>query len=110
ALARVESGSAARTDQDLSAEVRERATAWESVFRKTGIELTADVEDGLRGRVLPDAVGRDLDALLDDAAKFLPPGSRVEVHATVREGTVVVRVADDGPEVPADQLPTLMRR
>ncbi|GAB7035802.1 HAMP domain-containing sensor histidine kinase [Streptomyces sp. NPDC021749] len=110
ALARVESGTAALTEQDLSAEVRERVTAWDSVFRKAGIELTADVSDGLRGRVLPDAVGRILDALLDNAAKFLPPGSRVEVHATLRDGTVVVRVADDGPGVSEDQLPTLLRR
>ncbi|MFF4694449.1 sensor histidine kinase [Streptomyces chattanoogensis] len=110
ALARVESGTAELTEQDLSAAVQERVTAWGSVFHKAGIELTADVADGLRGRVLPDAVGRILDALLDNAAKFVPPGGRVEVHATLRDGAVVVRVADDGPGVPEDQLPTLLRR
>lgn len=110
ALARVESGTAALTDQDLSAEVRERTTAWGAVFCRTGIELTADVSEGLRGRMLPDAVGRVLDALLDNAAKFVPPGGRVEVRATRRDNAVVIRVADDGPGVPEDQLPTLLRR
>ncbi|MEU5212422.1 HAMP domain-containing sensor histidine kinase [Streptomyces sp. NPDC020742] len=110
ALARVESGTAELTEQDLSAAVRERVTAWGSVFRKAGIELSADVGDGLRGQVLPDAVGRILDALLDNAAKFVPPGGRVDVRAGPRDGGVVVRVADDGLGVPDDQLPALLRR
>ncbi|TJZ57261.1 HAMP domain-containing histidine kinase [Streptomyces piniterrae] len=110
ALARVESGTAELADQDVSAAVRERVTAWGSVFRKAGIDLTEDVGDGLRVRVLPDAVGRVLDALLDNAAKFVPPGGRVEVRAALRDGDVVVSVADDGPGVPEEQLPTLLRR
>ncbi|MER5968870.1 HAMP domain-containing sensor histidine kinase [Streptomyces sp. NPDC002055] len=110
ALARVESGTAELADQDLSAAVRERVTAWGPVFRTSGIGLAADVGDGLRGRTLPDAVGRVLDALLDNAAKFVPSGGRVEVTAALRDGRAVVRVTDDGPGVSEEQLPTLLRR
>lgn len=112
ALARVESGRAELTDQDVSRTVRERVRAWDPVFLDGGLELAVTtLPDDLRARALPDAAGRILDALLDNAVKFVPRGGRVEVSAAHgADGTAVVRVADDGPGVAADQLPLLLRR
>ncbi|MFJ8363565.1 ATP-binding protein [Streptomyces sp. NPDC093984] len=111
ALARVESGTAQPVDQDVSRAVRKRVAAWEPVFRDAGLELTAAaVPDGLTALALPDAVGRFLDAVLDNASKFLPPGGHVEVRAVLRDGEVGVRVCDDGPGVSEEQLPLLLRR
>ncbi|MGP3989191.1 HAMP domain-containing sensor histidine kinase [Streptomyces sp. 3N207] len=111
ALARVESGAPERVGQDVSRAIRERVAAWEPVFRALDLELTAStVPESLRARALPDAVGRILDALLDNAAKFVPSGGHVDVHATLRDGEVLVRVSDDGPGVPEEQLPLLLRR
>lgn len=112
ALARVESGSADLTDQDVSRAVRERVQAWTPVFADAGLELTVTaLPEDLRARTLPDAAGRILDALLDNAVKFVPRGGRVEVSATHgADGTAIVRVADDGPGVPEDQLALLLRR
>ncbi|MGP3690054.1 ATP-binding protein [Streptomyces sp. IBSNAI002] len=112
ALARVESGSAEPADQDVARAVRERVRAWTPVFRDAGLELTADgPADGLRARALPDAAGRILDAVLDNAVKFVPRDGRVEVTAgRGADGTAVVRVADDGPGVAEDQLDLLLRR
>ncbi|MER5184159.1 HAMP domain-containing sensor histidine kinase [Streptomyces sp. NPDC002896] len=111
ALARVESATATLTDQDVSQAVRERVAAWTPVLESTGTALIPEVADGLRVRALPDAVGRILDALLDNAAKFVPSGGRVEVRAApAGDGQVVVSVADDGPGVPENQLPLLLRR
>ncbi|WP_203349300.1 sensor histidine kinase [Streptomyces sp. 3211] len=112
ALARVESGTAELGDQDVARAVRERVTAWEPVFGAAGVELVATgLAEGLRARALPDAAGRILDALLDNAAKFVPHGRRVEVHtAHAPDGCAVVRVADDGPGVPEEQLALLLRR
>ncbi|MFD3545523.1 ATP-binding protein, partial [Streptomyces sp. NPDC058655] len=112
ALARVESGAAGLRDQDVSRAVRERTTAWAPAFRGAGLELTAaEPQEGLRARALPDAAGRILDALLDNAVKFVPAGGRVEVSAgRADDGGTVVRVADDGPGVPEEQLPLLLRR
>ncbi|WP_030599476.1 sensor histidine kinase, partial [Kitasatospora aureofaciens] len=60
---------------------------------------------------LPDATGRILDALLDNASKFVPEGERVRVAATAApEGGAVVRVTDTGPGVPASRLPLLVGR
>ncbi|MEU9374239.1 HAMP domain-containing sensor histidine kinase [Streptomyces sp. NPDC048255] len=113
ALARVESATAEPADQDVSQAVRERVRAWSAVHGEAGLELVVTaLPEGLRARGLPDAVGRVLDALLDNAVKFVPRGGRVEVRAAgdADGGTVTVRVADDGPGVPEDQLPLLLRR
>lgn len=110
ALARVESGTAERTAQGASAAARERVAAWASVYREAGLELSADIADGLRVHALPGTVGRVLDALLDNAAKFVPAGGLVRVTAAGREGQLVLRVADDGPGVPEAQLPEVVRR
>ncbi|MER5873120.1 HAMP domain-containing sensor histidine kinase [Streptomyces sp. NPDC002044] len=112
ALARVESGPAEPGDQDVARSVHARVTAWAPVFADAGLELTASCRpEVLRARALPDAAGRILDALLDNAVKFVPRGGRVSVLATRgADGTAVVRVADDGPGVPEDQLPLIIRR
>ncbi|MGW1641229.1 ATP-binding protein [Streptomyces lavendulae] len=112
ALARVESGTAQPCEQDAARAVRERVAAWRPVFRDAGLELTAHgLPDALGVRALPDAAGRVLDALLDNAVKFVPGGGHVEVGLRrSAAGDAVIRVADDGPGVPADQLPLLMRR
>ncbi|WP_411102919.1 ATP-binding protein [Streptomyces sp. cmx-4-9] len=113
ALARVEAAVAEPADQDVARAVRERVRAWSGVFEAAGLTLTATgPADGLRARALPDAAGRVLDALLDNAVKFVPYGGRVEVQVLEHrdEGCVRVRVADDGPGVPQDQLGLLLRR
>ncbi|MFJ4776069.1 ATP-binding protein [Streptomyces sp. NPDC088762] len=115
ALARVEAGAAEPAEQDVSRAVRERVRAWTPVFRDAGLALepaaSGPAEQGLRARALPDAAGRILDALLDNAVKFVPSGGRVEVSATRgADGWAVVRVADDGPGVREDQLGLLLRR
>ncbi|MFH7596795.1 HAMP domain-containing sensor histidine kinase [Streptomyces racemochromogenes] len=112
ALARVEAGAAELADQDLAGAVRGRVEAWSPVFRAAGLVLAAGgLPRELRVRALPDAAGRILDALLDNAVKFVPSGGRVEVGVTGgANGGALVRVADDGPGVPADQLGLLLRR
>ncbi|MFF5703720.1 ATP-binding protein [Streptomyces sp. NPDC012794] len=112
ALARVESAAPEPREQDVSRAVRERVRAWAPVFEAAGLELTAGAPSGeLWARALPDAAGRVLDAALDNAVKFVPPGGRVEVCARWDgEGWAVLRVADDGPGVPEEQLALLLRR
>ncbi|WP_030711932.1 sensor histidine kinase [Streptomyces sp. NRRL F-2580] len=111
-LARVESGTAEPGHQDVAQAVRDRVTAWTPVFRAAGVHLTAaGPPEELPARALPDAAGRILDSLLDNAVKFVPRDGRVEVLAArADDGSAVVRVADDGPGVPEDQLALLLRR
>ncbi|MFF8271570.1 sensor histidine kinase [Streptomyces sp. NPDC016562] len=111
ALARVESGTDGLSELDVSRTVRERVRAWAPVFRGAGLELTADVAEDVRAYGLPDAAGRILDALLDNAVKFVPASGHVEVRAVrAADGSASVRVADDGPGVPPEQRALLLRR
>ena len=41
--------------------------------------------------------------LLDNAVKYAPEGSTIRIGTSVREDSVVVRIADDGPGIPDDQ-------
>ncbi len=43
--------------------------------------------------------------LLDNAVKYAPSGSVIEVATREEDGSVLVRVADEGPGIPADQKP-----
>jgi PAS domain S-box-containing protein len=42
--------------------------------------------------------------LLNNAAKYTPPGSHVVVSARTHDGAVEVRVSDDGPGIPPESL------
>ncbi|HEY7061084.1 MAG TPA: ATP-binding protein [Chloroflexota bacterium] len=54
-------------------------------------------------RADPIYVQRVLLNLLDNAAKYSPPGRPIRIRASVERGSVVLRVADEGPGVPANE-------
>ncbi len=45
--------------------------------------------------------------LLNNAAKYTPPGGQIELRAEIDRGQVAIHVADTGAGIPADQLPTI---
>lgn len=57
----------------------------------------------------PGRMGQVLSNLLSNAVKFSPGGAVVRVSARVREAAVEIAVADQGPGVPADELPRLFQ-
>ena len=48
--------------------------------------------------------------LLDNAVRFTPPGGRVTVRASTRNGSVDVAVADTGPGIASEHLPRVFER
>ncbi|MEV6794074.1 HAMP domain-containing sensor histidine kinase [Streptomyces sp. NPDC051320] len=110
ALAQVESFAEDLALLDVSRDARHRLAAWQGVYEAAGLDLVDAVADGIQARGLPSAVDRVLDAALDNAAKFVPVGGRVEVRAVECDGWVRVQVSDDGPGLPAEQLSRLPRR
>jgi two-component system, OmpR family, sensor histidine kinase MprB len=69
------------------------------------VEFVADLQPyELHG--VPNTIARAVSNLLDNAAKWSPPGSKVEV--TVRDGQVIVR--DHGPGIDEDDLPHVFDR
>lgn len=43
--------------------------------------------------------------LLDNAAKFAPPGSTITISARATENRILLAIEDEGPGIPADALP-----
>jgi two-component system, OmpR family, sensor histidine kinase ChvG len=53
---------------------------------------------------------RMLTNLIDNAVSFSPPGSVVEISATLAEEEVIIRVSDEGPGVPENEREAIFRR
>ena len=102
-LARAEQQTAEPEDVRLdlvAAEALERARR-----DRSEVLFTADlVETTVRG--VPAPIERAIGNLLDNAAKWSPPGG--EVHLVVHDGEVVVR--DHGPGIPDEDLPYVFDR
>jgi two-component system, OmpR family, sensor histidine kinase MprB len=72
---------------------------------RNGVTFTADLEESLV-RGVPGSIERAVGNLLDNAAKWSPPGGEVEV--AVRAGELVVR--DHGPGIDETDLPYVFDR
>jgi len=58
----------------------------------------------------PDELHRVVLNLLDNAARHIPPGSRIELRLRAEGTSAVVEVADDGPGVPAELREQIFER
>ncbi|MFY7913150.1 MAG: DUF4118 domain-containing protein [Rubrivivax sp.] len=55
-------------------------------------------------------IERVLANLLENAAKYTPPGSRIEVSAKIQDAQLQLTVADDGPGLPAGREEALFEK
>ena len=73
--------------------------------------VLVDVPAGLRVQADPALLEHVLENLLTNTAKHTPQATRITVSARLREpGRVEVAVADDGPGIPAADLPHVLDR
>jgi signal transduction histidine kinase len=82
---------------------------------RQGVHLRSETSEGAAGagpraELDVELFERAVANLLDNALKFCPPGSTVTLAAAARDGRVEVSVADDGPGIPAADLPQLFDR
>lgn len=80
-----------------------------------GVALAADLaaDPGVRVGADRDRVGQALAALLDNALRYAPPGSRIAVRverSPLDAGRVRLSVLDEGPGIPANDLPHVFDR
>ncbi|WP_134730262.1 HAMP domain-containing sensor histidine kinase [Amycolatopsis nivea] len=104
-MARAESAGGELVSEDLAEVIADRVADWSVVgaAREVSLESAVDV-GGARVLVPPRGLEVVLDALLDNALKFSPSGTSVEVAASVAEDRVTVSVRDHGPGLREDEL------
>jgi two-component system sensor histidine kinase QseC len=96
---------------DLAELAREICAEWAEKAVAKEIEFSlAATKAPLHGE--PEGLRILLRNLLDNALRYTPPGGRVEVgvHAGTRNGGPLLRVADNGPGVPAERRHELGQR
>ncbi|HSD09795.1 MAG TPA: ATP-binding protein [Candidatus Binatia bacterium] len=82
----------------------------ESRARMKQIRLEAHLDrSGPMALLDPRLIDRVVANLVNNAIKFSPTKSSVRVETAVQNGSVVVRVQDQGPGIPADQRATLFQ-
>lgn len=95
---------------DLSAVCAEAAELIALLGESRGVQVDIDVAAGVH--VAGDAL-RLKQVLLnlgDNAVKYTPAGGRLSIHLSSQSGAAVLRVADTGIGIPADQLPRIFDR
>jgi two-component system sensor histidine kinase KdpD len=83
-------------------------TSVEHALRGRAIEVSADADRLVR--LDPRLTAAALSHLLENAAKYSPPGTPIDVHASVGAGGLTVAVRDAGPGIPAADLPHVFER
>ncbi len=74
------------------------------------IDLVEDCPDSLFSRVSPPLLEQAVVNLVDNAVKYSPVGSAVDVTLEERADEIVISVLDEGPGVSREHLPRLFER
>jgi signal transduction histidine kinase len=111
-LSTVEAGSLELQPEDVDLETVARSVLDEFQVRAQANELTLSVEDGepLTAWCDEQRLAQVLRALVDNAVKFSPPGSSIRIAAEGDPAWATIVVSDDGPGIPAAELPHVFER
>lgn len=104
-IARLEAGKLVLniTEFDLSVLFRD-LIEMEQTWVKKEVEIVTQTQPGLMVRADRDVLWRVMTNLLDNALKFAPPASTIEITAQAMDNrTVRIRVMDAGPGVPPEE-------
>jgi two-component system, OmpR family, sensor histidine kinase BaeS len=101
----------AMAEVDLGAWLRRVTDAARPGLERRGVRLAVEAPpSGATLRADPQRLAQVLHNLLDNAARYAPEGSVVDVVAEVDGDLLQVRVRDRGPGVPEDDLATIFER
>ena len=96
---------------DVAALLEQVVELHQPLAEEKGLAIVVEVDGGLPpARVDRRRLTQALSNLLDNAIKFAPAGGTVRVSGTGGGQGLTISVADDGPGIPAHQLPHLFDR
>jgi signal transduction histidine kinase len=82
----------------------------EGRLRRLGITCNLDAPSHLRATLDPDRIRQAIDNLLDNAIRFSPAGSAIDLVARAHGTDLELSVDDHGPGFPSDFLPHAFER
>ncbi|HEX6337899.1 MAG TPA: HAMP domain-containing sensor histidine kinase [Jiangellaceae bacterium] len=103
-LARDEDMAAGTEPVEVAALVARRVQGWKSIAKENDVELRLTGIDQAWGRADEIVLESAFDAVTDNAVKFSPASSTVEVSVVESDGVVEVRVRDHGPGLSQDEI------
>jgi two-component system phosphate regulon sensor histidine kinase PhoR len=111
-LARVESGEQSFRFEAISAMdlLREADQTLRDIARARGVELRVVESTGENVQADRDAIHQVFVNLVDNAIKYAPGGTEVQLGACVKDGMVEFFVRDFGTGIPSEHLPRLFER
>lgn len=111
-LARVESGEQSFRFEAVSAMdlLRDAEQTLRDIARSRGVELTVVETTDEKVQADRDAIHQVFVNFIDNAIKYAPGGTEVQLGARAREGVVEFFVRDFGLGIPSEHLPRLFER
>ena len=97
-------------DVDVAVAVDALAARAEVLAREQGAEFSADLRATGTARADPRRIDQAILILVDNAAKYGPPGGEIELAAMVVAERLVIEVRDRGPGIPPEQLARVFER
>jgi photoactive yellow protein len=89
-----------RNQTNLAQVIREAARAAEPMANRSNKRLSVDVPEVVLAAVDEKVLRRVLDNLIDNAVRYAPTGSLVQIGAATLDAEIVIEVRDQGPGVP----------
>lgn len=110
-LSRLESGGTPLRSRAFSVESVLDQAASESRLHRPDLEVVVTVEPAdLEARGDPERIHQVIANLLENAARYSPPGAPVEVSGRRDRQRIVIEVADHGPGIPAEEANRVFER
>jgi len=97
-------------DVDLGALVRNGVELARPAFARRSIDVDVSTAPGLVVHARRDELAQVIANLLQNAARYTPPGGRVEIVAALDRADAQVRVTNSGSEIPTADLPRVWER
>lgn len=110
--ARIESEGVAlhRQSRDLNELIKEVVHRSEFLAKAKNIQLITELEPLFSISIDPDLIKQVLSNLVENAIKYSPNESKILITSEENDGYTVVQIADQGPGIPADELPNVFMK
>lgn len=109
-LSRAESSSVVIETVDVAEIVRDRAEYWRPLAQERSVSIEVESPISVPARAVPGGVEQIVDNLVDNALEASPEQSVVRIVVRPSDGSVELRVADEGAGLSVDELDRAFER